>query len=65
MHECNNHIQHEGFEGLYVVTHEYFFFPYSTCRGVLGDTSKLFFLISIIMTLSFGPPPPLLVLWQK
>ena len=26
--------------------------------GSLGDTSKLFFLISVIMTLGPGPPPP-------
>ena len=25
---------------------------------LLGDTSKLFFKISVIMTLSLGPPPP-------
>ena len=30
---------------------------------MLGDASKL--KISIIMTLSLGPPPPLLASWQK
>ena len=35
MHECSNHIQHEGeAQGLYVVTHECII-PYITCRGVL------------------------------
>ena len=35
MHECSNHIQHEGeARGLYVVTHECII-PYSTSRGVL------------------------------
>ena len=34
MHECSNHIQHEGeAQG---VTHERII-PYGTCRGVLTD----------------------------
>ena len=37
MHECSNHIQHEGeAQGLYVVTHECNI-PYSPCRGALTD----------------------------